>query len=86
MGCCKRPRHKTIEGGGLIIRELLAESLKYGVVTDSIVLTILNTFYCLSQKRFVSVQVNEPLVLRFCITLNLIKMRMLLFKWLLKRT
>ena len=43
------------------------------LVTDSIVLTILNSFLLLPQKRFVYVQVNEPLALMFCVTLNLIK-------------
>ena len=50
------------------------------LVTDSIVLTILNSFLCLSQKRLVYVQVNEPLALMFCIALNLIRKGMLLFK------
>jgi len=51
------------------------------LVADSTVLTILNSFFnCLSQKRFAYVQANEPIALMFCITLNLIKKRMLLFK------
>ena len=69
MGSRKRPRNKTIEGGRL--RELLAERLAYVVGYLSYCSQIL--FYCLSQKRFVYVQVNEPLALMFCITLNLTK-------------
>ena len=53
------------------------------LATDSIVLKILNSNIL---KRFVCVQVNEPLVLMYCITLNLIKMRMLLLNWSLTRT
>ena len=53
MGSRKRPRNKT---------------WNVVLVTDSIVLTLLISFYCLSQKRFVYVQINEPLALMFCIT------------------
>jgi len=57
----KRPRGKTIYGGGL--RMLM--------VTHSTVAKILNSFYCLFQKRIAYIQVNEPSVLMLCI--NLIK-------------
>ena len=56
----KRPRGKTIEGG-----------LHMLMVTHSTVAKILNSFYCLFQKRIAYIQVNEPSVLMLCI--NLIK-------------
>jgi len=52
----KRPRGKTIEGG---LRRLM--------VTHSTVAKILNSFYCLFQKRIAYIQVNEPSVLMLCI-------------------
>ena len=50
------------------------------MVINSFVAIILNSFHCLSLKRFTYVQVKESLAFVLCITLELIKNRVLLIK------